>query len=475
MRLCSVIPLVTALAVFAPGTLLAATELQLELATDRAFYAPDTKSKFFVEARITPNIPVQDASATNPPTAATRNVVLVLDRSGSMAGAPIQNLRTAAANALASLSDRDTLAIIAFGSEVETVIAATRVDQARGLVDRITRIEPAGGAALYDALNQGAAQLRRFAATADTSDLILVIDGPATRGPREADDFLRLARTFAREGVRLSAIGLGSDFDEDLLANIARAGNGRFSYAAGPADLDGSLQSMLTLPDQVIARNLMVELAFADYCNELTAHGWTAADATNSTVTFSVPYLQTGQTLSLISSARIWNTWAASGQQPAVVTATLTWQDAGAAPNDAVQTTTQTVAMNFERVGTFNPAYRNDTGDGLPTYDDSTRITILRRVIDTLISDSMQEAIEHIDTGHFGRAIRELRRTRSDVRFYAKKYEDEGIEERLGHLDAYLNEIEARGINQLDRKILRSGLSNRFEPPLAAPADEERR
>ena len=69
---------------------------------------------------------------------------------------------------------------------------------------RIARIEPAGGAALYDALSQGAAQLRRFASAANTSELILLTDGVSSPG-----DFEGLAQTMTSSKMTVSTVAVG--------------------------------------------------------------------------------------------------------------------------------------------------------------------------------------------------------------------------------------------------------------------------
>ena len=126
--------------------------LRLEAASDRTIYSRSANMPAYVEAKILVPTP------SGPDTGSVRNIALVLDRSGSMAGEPIQALRQAVSLALGTLAERDVVSIVLFGSEVETVLAAQRRDELGDLDVLLAKIEPAGGAALYDALNQGAAQ-----------------------------------------------------------------------------------------------------------------------------------------------------------------------------------------------------------------------------------------------------------------------------------------------------------------------------
>ena len=103
----------------------------------------------------------------------------------------------------------------------------------------------------------------------------------------------------------------------------------------------------------------------------------------------------------------------------------------------------------------------------------SSNPTVIRTSVSTLISEGMQRAIELIDKGDFKRALRALRRTRDDAQSLNYDLEDAQAKARIRQLEIYLAEVEARGLNQLDRKILRSGLFNQFETPTEEPKDKK--
>ncbi len=124
------------------GAVLAQSDaLRLEAASDRTIYNSSANTRAYVEAKIL--APAQPG----PDTGTVRNIALVLDRSGSMAGEPIQALRQAVSLALGTLAERDVVSIILFGSEVETVLSAQRRDELGDLDVLLAKIEPAGGAA----------------------------------------------------------------------------------------------------------------------------------------------------------------------------------------------------------------------------------------------------------------------------------------------------------------------------------------
>ena len=418
----------------------------LEVGTNREFYRTDARNKVYLEVRVgTTGTPLSI------PSPATRNLTFVLDRSGSMAGASIQALRQAMAVTLNSLADRDIVSVVLFGSEVETLIEAKRRDQLGNLDALLAQIEPAGGAALYDALNQAAAQLRRYAGPATINHLILVTDGPPTKGPRELADFTKLAQAFAREGFTFSTIGLSEDFNEDMLATLARIGNGHFYYAAQPEKLTEALQAEIAPQRTLIARDAVLTVEFKSACDEVASYGWKPATIDRETVTYHFPYLFADQELSVLASTSV----RAQKSSYTLASVRLRWNDLTEGKTHEL---IKPVSIQFE---TDENAIRT-----------SANPAVVRASASTLISEGMQQAIEEIDKGDFRRALRALRRARDDAQSMNYDLDDPQITARIHQLETYLTEVQARGLNQLDRKILRSGLFNQFDTPTEEPKDK---
>lgn len=420
--------------------------LQLEAATDRQFYMANATHKVYLEMRI--------SSAPQPAAteiATIRNVALVLDRSGSMAGGRIQALREAVTAALATLGETDIVSIVAFDSEVETLVEARPRSEISNLDALLARIEPTGGSALYDALNQGAAQLRRRAGPATTNYLILVTDGPPTKGPREIEDFTRLAGVFADERIAISSIGVGDDFNEDLLAVLARAGNGRFRYAAEPSKISQALQAEVSPRGALVARDVTLKVEMLSGVDELESYGWVPVVLKENQATYQLPYLFAGQELAVFLGAEM---------RPRIsnyrfARLHLSWTDAADGQPRSIE---QEVSVGLENEST--------------TLRDSANAAVVRTVVATVISGGLQKAIEQIDKGDFRRALRALRQARSDAVYLNYNVNDPEAEANIRLLDSYLAEVQGRGLNQLDRKVLRSGLFNQLQIPVAEESSE---
>jgi hypothetical protein len=93
-------------------------------------------------------------------------------------------------------------------------------------------------------------------------------------------------------------------------------------------------------------------------------------------------------------------------------------------------------------------------------------------MVNSAVSDGLQAAIEALDKGDARRALRELRRARSDALSLNFHAEDPEAQASIRRLEAYLAEVQGRGLNATDRKTLRSGLNNQFAIPVASPKAE---
>jgi len=169
--------------------------------------------------------------------------LLVLDRSGSMAGdrdtdiAPIDLTREAAMRAIETLRSDDYLGVLTFSGTTTWDVEIGKVGEGldlRKAQDKVSQIVALGGTFMYQALDEAINQL----VTTDTTDyphILLMSDGES----REAslDEFLRLVQFARTNGVTISTIALGHESDPETLSRMAEVGGGRFYQVLDPEDL----------------------------------------------------------------------------------------------------------------------------------------------------------------------------------------------------------------------------------------------
>jgi Ca-activated chloride channel family protein len=165
------------------------------------------------------------------------NVAFVIDRSGSMAGARIAQARDAAIMAINRLDANDIASVVIFDDKVDVLVPARQVDDHAAFTDRIRQIGVRGNTAIHDGVLEGASEVRKFKDQRRLNRVVLLSDGQANVGPRRPEDFASLGRALLGEGISVSTIGLGLDYNEDLMLQLARAGDGNHAFASAPDDL----------------------------------------------------------------------------------------------------------------------------------------------------------------------------------------------------------------------------------------------
>jgi len=165
------------------------------------------------------------------------NVAFVIDRSGSMQGMRIVQAREAAAAAIRRLDRNDIASVVVFDDKIEVLVQAQNVVDHTTFIDRIRQIGVRGSTAIYGGVTEGAQQVRRNFDKRRLNRVVLLSDGQANVGPRKPEEFARLGRTLLAEGISVSTIGLGLQYNEDLMLQLARASDGNHTFVGDSTDL----------------------------------------------------------------------------------------------------------------------------------------------------------------------------------------------------------------------------------------------
>ena len=165
------------------------------------------------------------------------NLSIVLDRSGSMHGDKIVKAREAACEAIRRLDARDVVSVVAYDDRSEVIIPAQHVTEKEALVARIRSIEPRGCTALFDGVMAGAAELRKLKGMCEISRVLLLSDGQANVGPSSAEELGRCGALLMKDGIAVSTIGLGVDYNEDLMTRLSQKSDGNSYFVEKSDDL----------------------------------------------------------------------------------------------------------------------------------------------------------------------------------------------------------------------------------------------
>lgn len=163
------------------------------------------------------------------------NLILVLDKSSSMEGEPLENLKKAVKEILQVLDENDRISIVLFDSEARTLVSNSPASQRRELRTRVEDIYPIGGTCIDEGIAFGIEEAEKFQSEEMISWMILLTDGKNEHG--DNDRCLELSRVAKRKGINITTIGLGRKWDPRLLEQIADLSGGKMYYVENPEDL----------------------------------------------------------------------------------------------------------------------------------------------------------------------------------------------------------------------------------------------
>jgi Ca-activated chloride channel homolog len=168
---------------------------------------------------------------------APANVIVVIDKSGSMKGDRIDQAREAALMAVERLGSDDVLGVIAYSDNATIVSRAGPLHNAAEVRERIRRLHAEGRTALYAGVAEAIRELKPFRDPNAVNRIILLSDGLANVGPSSSAELEGLGREAARDGITITTIGIGLGYNEDLMTRLALASDGNHAFVEHPHDL----------------------------------------------------------------------------------------------------------------------------------------------------------------------------------------------------------------------------------------------
>ena len=173
---------------------------------------------------------------------------LVIDRSGSMSGQPLEMAKAAAKAAVDVLQPDDLVEVIAFDQVATRFVKMTSAKRKGRIASDIARIQPGGGTEIFPALEAAFQDLS--VTQARKKHVILLTDGKApTAGIRD------VTQAMAAEAITVTTVGLGADVDDALLTMIKDLGGGRYHKVPEPAQLP----KIFTTETEVVSRQAAQE------------------------------------------------------------------------------------------------------------------------------------------------------------------------------------------------------------------------
>ena len=188
-----------------------------------------------------------------------KDIVFVLDTSGSMSGEKIEKARAALKFGVESLGPRDRFNIISFSGEEHlmkaALIEADREGKQTGL-RFIENLRAAGGTNINDAL---IAALKQFQSADRPAMIVFLTDGLPSVGTTDVPTIARNVADANRMGVRLFAFGVGYDVNTNLLDKLAADNRGVSDYIEPQEDLEVKVSNFFTRVNYPVLSDLKLD------------------------------------------------------------------------------------------------------------------------------------------------------------------------------------------------------------------------
>jgi len=279
------------------------------------------------------------------------SIAVVLDRSGSMAPAtvptenqPLTHAKRAAIALIDQLEPTDAFSVITYSVDAEVVTAMMLATPDAKLAARraVEAISADGGTNISAGLELGRGQLQSSPIADGVRRVVLISDGDANEGVYSRDGLARIAANIAEGGTSITAVGLGLEYNEMIMTDIAAAGRGNYYFVEDTARLGEMFTAEISSAGKTVAADAELALDPASGVEMLEVFGY-GAHLEGSAWLVPVADLAAGETRKIVVRVRV---NADAGGAMDLATARLSYR-----PIDAHQRRTVTATARAEVTG----------------------------------------------------------------------------------------------------------------------------
>ncbi|MFX1284452.1 MAG: VWA domain-containing protein [Promethearchaeota archaeon] len=204
-------------------------DINIEVTPSSPYALADGETHLYIQLKLTGR-EIQ-VSRTN------LNLGVVLDRSGSMHGSKLQKAKEAVEFVVNNLSKDDVFALTIYDHRVDTIISSAKLTNPASIITRLRSIRSRGRTNLHGGVVEGAKQVESAKHLEYRNVVLLLSDGLANEGITDRGRIRESVTDIYEGGIGISTFGVGDDFDEDLMVNIADVAGGSFYFIETADDI----------------------------------------------------------------------------------------------------------------------------------------------------------------------------------------------------------------------------------------------
>ncbi len=350
------------------------------------------------------------------------NLVVVLDKSGSMnSDGKIGYTKKATEFLIDHLSTQDYLAIVAYSSDVEVVVPSELVSSKTLIKHHLAEIEAGGMTNLSGGLFEGHTQVKKHLNENGINSILLLSDGIANRGITNTKNIIPYIKQYNEEGIGVSALGVGLDYNDELMIELAENSKGNYYYIKNPEDIPGIFSQELTRLINVAVQNIKVSVQLSDGIMLANSFGRAYTLPSKNNYEFRLGDLNYDDRGMLLLELSV----------PSGVQGNRTLANVEVSYNDVSS------QENIDYQKDLSITYTRDVS----LYNKSINLEVDKYIVLTRSIEELERVLESLDRGLYEAAIRNIRKTYASIEVYARGSEDAEFLQRLKLLKHFEQEV----------------------------------
>lgn len=364
------------------------------------------------------------------------NLALVLDQSGSMNGVKIDQAKAAAVEALTRLGPQDIFSVVVYDTNIHTIVPAQNARDIQGIINIIQQIRAGGSTALFGGVSQGASEIRKNLGNEYVHRIVLLSDGLANVGPKMPSDLGRLGAALIKENISVTTIGVGIDYNEDLMAQLSQKSDGNTYFVESGFDLPRIFAAELGDVLNVVAKKVKVTITLPDNITAVNIIGREGRIKGNK-IEIYMNQLYGGQEKYALVEVNI--PASISGSRIKIARADVSYENPFNQKQENVS-------------GTSYAFFSNDSKQ----VAGSSNLDVIREYQLNLNALAQEKAIALSDKGKKKEAVKELKQSAARLKSLGTIYWDQKMLKQAEDVEIQARMIKDEGMTKKNRKVLRS-------------------
>jgi len=337
------------------------------------------------------------------------------------------------------LEDRDRVAIVSYGSDVSVDFrsAPLSANNRVALMRAIDSVAIGGGTNLSGGFQRGFSEVSRNKTSESVNRVILMSDGHANVGMTSAPQLTQLATTALSSSVSVTTMGVGLDYNEDLMTAMANEGAGNYHFIDQPSTITSIFETELKGLASTVARNTAVTVKFAPGVTLDKLFGF-AHRVSGDQIFISLAEFHSEESKSILMKLK-----SAPGQE-------------GLKPIVDVQ-------LSYEDVVNEKPAHAALTLKSIATSDatlakTNVNVDVIARVQQVEVAETLNDAMKLYEDGKAEEASQRIEKTQQVMKKRRTKYKfknDDAFGRADRELDSVKREVKAKPAASADGRRLR--------------------